>query len=152
VGRLIIALFKNLEKIKKLVEEIQISMEDFCRQECHAFCCRKGYLMLSRKEVELVVGDKENILIAEGRLKEMINGKYSLSFENSLGGCPQLKDNKCMIHSEVGRSNTCKDFPILILRNKIKISNRCPAKKENKFFKFEKEAIALGYEVVEEFF
>lgn len=141
-----------MEKIHKLANEARESISDFCINECHAFCCREGYLMLSRKEVELIVGEKEDSLIEEGKLKEMLNGKYSLEFKNSFGSCPMLKGFKCLIHKDEFRPNTCKDFPIFILGKQIKISNRCPAKSQGKFFKFEKEAIALGYEIVEEFF
>jgi hypothetical protein len=142
-----------LEKIHKLANEARESISDFCINECHAFCCRDGFIKLKPDEVELYCGDQKDLLIKEGSLKEMWNGKYLFEFKNSCKGCPQLsKDFKCKIHSNSGRSNTCKDFPIFILGKQIKISNRCPAKAEGKFFKFEKEAIAEGFEIVDEFF
>lgn len=141
-----------MEKINKLANEARERISDFCIDECHAFCCREGFIKLKPGEVDFYIGDKIKTLINENSLKEIWNGKYILNFKNSLGGCPQLKDNKCMIHSHKERSNTCKDFPIFILGKQIKISNRCPAKKAGKFFKFEKDAIAERYEIVEEFF
>lgn len=143
---------RNLEKIHKLANEARESISDFCIDECHAFCCRDGFIKLKPAEVELYLGNKRNIFINDGSLKEMWGGKYIFNFKNSLGGCPQLKDFECLIHSNPNRSNTCKEFPIFILGKQIKISNRCPAKKAGKFFKFEKEAIKKGYEIVDEFF
>lgn len=134
-----------MEKIETLAEKTRKKISDFCINECCAFCCRKGYLTLSLREMNLIVGDVEAKLISEEKLNEMLNGKYSLCFENSLEGCPQLKDKKCLIHANSLRPKTCKDFPIFILGKKIKISNRCPAKADGKFFKFEHDAMNLGY-------
>jgi len=141
-----------MEKIQELANSVRAKISDYCYTECHAYCCRKGYLMISEEELNLIVGEDKNKFISEGSVSEMINGKFRLDFSNSCGGCPQLKDFKCMIHTEEKRPQTCKDFPIFILGKKIKISNRCPAKKAGKFYFFEKEATDLGYEIVEEFF
>lgn len=141
-----------MEEIKRLANESLTDLSDYCVNECHAYCCRKGYLIISSDEVDLIVNDKKEKLILEGNLRELIDGKFSLSFENSCGGCPSLKDSKCLVHGKERRPKTCKDFPIFILGKKIKISNRCPGKKNNKFFKFIKEAEVLGYEIVEELF
>lgn len=141
-----------MEEIERLANEARESISNFCINECRAFCCRGGFIKLKPEEAELYCGNKKDFLIKTGSLREIWGGKYILDFKNSCGGCPQLKNNKCMIHSNSLRSNTCKDFPIFILGKQIKISNRCPAKNERKFFKFEKEAINLGYEIVDEFF
>jgi Fe-S-cluster containining protein len=141
-----------LEEINKLANEARKSISDFCINECHSFCCREGFIKLKEKEMEIYCENKKELLINEKALRETWGGKYILNLKNSLGGCPQLRDFKCKIHIHPERSNTCKDFPIFIVGKQIKISNRCPAKKEGKFFKFEKEAIALGYEIVDEFF
>jgi hypothetical protein len=39
-----------LEKIHKLSDEARGSISSFCINKCPSFCCRKGYLTLSRKE------------------------------------------------------------------------------------------------------
>lgn len=141
-----------MEKIERLAKKARESISDFCINECHAYCCRKGYLIVPENVANLMSGKNKEKLILEKTLKELIDGKFSINFENSLGGCPSLKDSKCLIHENKERSITCKDFPIFILGKKIKISNRCPAKKLNKFFKFEHEAKKLGYEIVDVLF
>lgn len=141
-----------MNEIQKLAQNARDSLSEFCINECYAFCCKKGYLPINSEEVKLIVGDKKEFLEKEGSLKEMINGKYFLTLNSSLDSCPQLKNNMCLIHNHEKRPDTCKEFPIFLSGKKIKISSRCPAKKENKFFKFEKEAKELGYEVVENLF
>ncbi len=141
-----------MEEIERLANESRKVLGKYCIEECHAYCCRKGYLIVSEIEIDLMAGDRRKLLLDENSIRELLDGKFSLSFENSLSGCPALKDSKCLIHGDKERPKTCKDFPIFILGKKIKISNRCPAKKDNKFFKFIKEAELLGYEIVEELF
>jgi len=84
-------------------------------------------------------------------VQEKMFKKNLLNFHNSCGSCPSLKDMKCLIHENPKRPKTCKDFPIFIIGKEIKISSRCPAKSEGKFFKFEKDAINLGYKIVDIF-
>jgi Fe-S-cluster containining protein len=140
-----------MEPIQKIADEVMKALEDFCINDCKSYCCRKGHLLVSDDELDLITGDKKEKLISENSIHKKMFGKNILDFESSLGGCPQLKDFKCMIHKNQKRPNTCKSFPIFIVGKEIKISNRCPAKKENKFFKFEKEAKLLDYDIVEDF-
>lgn len=131
------------------------SLSEYCIKECKSYCCRKGYLIVSEEELNLIVGDekKKQKLLKEKNIREMLGGKYSINFESCLG-CPglSLKSFKCKIYKNEKRSKTCKEFPIFISGNKIKISGRCPAKRDNKFFKFEKQAKKLGYGIVETLF
>ncbi|MCW8966411.1 MAG: YkgJ family cysteine cluster protein [Candidatus Pacearchaeota archaeon] len=141
-----------MEEIQKIVNGTLRNLSDYCINECKSFCCRKGYLILRREEVDLVIGAKEKELVKNDDLKEMLNGKYSLNLDNCFGGCPQLREDfKCMIHENQKRPDTCKNFPIFVVGKEIKISSRCPAKRENKFFCFVKEAERLGYRIVEKF-
>lgn len=142
-----------MEEIEKLADEIRQGLSDFCINECKAFCCREGHLIVRDEELEIIAGDKKDNLIKEGSVQEKMFGKNLLSFKNSCGSCPalDLKECKCRIHKNPLRPRTCKDFPIFIVGKEIKISSRCPAKNEGKFFKFEKEAEKLGYKIVEEF-
>ncbi len=142
-----------MKKIEKLAKEARESLSDFCINECKAYCCRKGYLIVQDEELNLITKNIREKLLEEGSVKEMWNGKFTLNFGNSIGRCPALDSKfRCKIHGNDKRPLTCKDFPIFILGKKIKISPRCPAKKENKFFKFEKEAKNLGYEIVNDLF
>jgi len=143
-----------LEKIHEIANEMRESLSEYCMNECKSYCCRKGYLIVNKEELDLISNDKKEILVQDDSIKEMLNGKFTLRFENCYGSCPSLnlRNFKCLIYKNELRPETCKLFPIFIIGNKIKISNRCPAKKDNKFFKFEKMAKELGYEIVEDFF
>lgn len=141
-----------MEEVEKIVSEAMKNLSEFCVNECHAYCCRKGYLPLSEEEVTLLCQDKKEELFEKGFLKKEENGKYLLNFDNNFSGCPRLKNFLCSIHNNPLRPKTCKDFPIFILGKEVKISNRCPGKKRNKFFKFEIEIEKLGYKIVDDFF
>jgi Fe-S-cluster containining protein len=139
-----------VEKIDMLANEARESISDFCINECKAFCCRDGFLIVSEEELDLIVGDKKEALLEDGSVEEKMFGKKLLNLK-LCNGCPSLENNMCKIHKDHLRPNTCKDFPIFIVGKEIKISSRCPAKYEGKFFKFEKEAEKLGYKIVDNF-
>ena len=140
-----------MEEIQNLVNKTLENLSGYCINECHSFCCRKGYLILSSDELDLIIGDKKNILFEKGELKELLNGKYSLNLGNFFGSCPMLKNFKCDIHGNKKRPGTCKNFPIFIVGKEIKISSRCPAQKENKFYEFVHNVKKMKYRIVEEF-
>lgn len=115
--------------------------------ECMAYCCKKGFLLLSESQKELVVGKNSKLLESQGSLKRQDNGSFSLNFNNSLGGCPSLSGSKCTIHKDPSRPRTCDTFPIFINEEtkEIRLSPRCFAVKENKLYPFIREASSLGY-------
>ncbi len=130
---------------EKIAKQARKSLGKYCMQECHAYCCRKGYLILD-KELNLVVNGKKDLLLQNNFLKKMENGKYSLFLGNP-EGCPMLKDFGCMIHKKRNRPLACREFPLFLKDNKIILSSRCPAVKENKLFPYVKKLEALGYKV-----
>jgi Fe-S-cluster containining protein len=144
---------KNINDISK---ETMFALSEYCINKCKAYCCRKGYLIVNEEQLNLILNNnekKKQRLINNKDIKEMLNGKFSINF-STCNGCPalSLKTFKCNIYENENRPQTCKDFPIFIVGKKIKISSRCPAKRDNKFFKFEKQAEKLGYEIVEDLY
>lgn len=142
-----------MEKIEELADEVRNGLSYFCINECKAFCCRDGNLIVNNDELDLISGNEhtKKKLISESSIEMKMFGKNLLTFKNSCDGCPALRENKCLIHKNILRPKTCKDFPIFIVGNEIKISSRCPAKSEGKFFEFEKKALGLGYIIVDKF-
>ena len=136
--------------IEELANEARESISEFCMNECNAYCCRKGFLILNEEELKETVGNKKEILEKENNLIKKEDGTFSLNFSNSLGGCPSLRGSKCLIHKSDKRSKTCHRYPIFINeKNKtIRISRRCLAKKENMFYLFEHKAIELGFKLI----
>lgn len=131
----------------RIMEEARHKVGDYCRDECSAYCCRKGYLVLDPEKVDKVTQGKREEMLKDGSLKMLDNGRYSMnmSFHD---GCPSLKDFRCTIHPE--RPKTCADFPIFPRGKLIHLSLRCPAVRNNFFFIYEKKLVALGYEIAKE--
>ncbi|NCN86853.1 hypothetical protein GW932_03390 [archaeon] len=140
----------KLKDAELIADKARESISDFCINECHAFCCRKGYIMVRLHQLnQMTTKEKREILEKEGNIKELFySGKFQVDFTNSLGGCPALKDNKCTIHKNPERPEVCHEFPIFILGDKIKISKKCPANQNNKFYPFIKQFQELGYELI----
>ncbi|MDA3836462.1 MAG: YkgJ family cysteine cluster protein [Nanoarchaeota archaeon] len=138
----------NSIQAEKIADNARNSISNYCMEECSAYCCRKGYLILSKKEMQLLVKDKEIQLTKEEFIRPLIDGKYSVSLGNSSGSCPSLINSKCTLHKDPKRPLVCKEFPIFITENVVRISDRCPAKKVNKFYSHIRELIDLDYEVV----
>ena len=98
---------------EEIANRARNSLGEYCINECKAYCCKKGYLILKAKEVDLVVKGKKSL--------KKVEGGFSLNFNE--GGCPSLKDNKCSVYEN--RPQTCRDFPIFIKGKYVRISPRC---------------------------
>lgn len=116
-------------------------------EECHAYCCRKGFLVMEKKEFKKVAQGQEEVVSALGRVKELPNGKISLYLE---GGCPSLVDNKCSIHTSSLRPKTCGDFPVYLKDNVAFFSPRCTAVKAGKLYPFMRQLEQAGMIVKDE--
>ncbi len=136
-----------MEDINKIADEARNSLSKYCIEECKAYCCRKGYIIITPDEVDLLIGNKKEKLISKWTLKELIDGKFSFNFSNSFGGCTQLKDGKCLIHKNEKRPKVCKEFPIFITGKTIRLSPRCYGIKAGLLYPFIKKFKELGYEI-----
>jgi hypothetical protein len=135
-------------KVKNLANRARKSISKYCYEECNAYCCQKGYLTLTDKELSLVLKDKLVEYCLNGQVTETDLG-YSFFMGKPDHYCPCLVDNKCTIHKSKLRPQCCKDFPIFIdYKNKlIKLSPRCFAVKERKLYGYEAEFIRLGFKL-----
>lgn len=104
------------------------SLWDYCMNECSAYCCRKGYLVITPAEAKLITKNKIKDFEEKGLLKKLKTGKYSLFMGKQETPCPALntKDFTCTIHTKKGRPQVCKDYPVFVSGNKVKLSSRCP--------------------------
>lgn len=141
-------------EIQEIAKEARNSISDYCMHECNGYCCRKGYLLLSEDELNLLAGDKRQELEDKEFIKKQEDNKFSLNFSNHLGSCPQLKDSKCMIHKNSKRPSTCDKFPIFVDEEKkeIRLSPRCFAVKENKLYPYIHQFIELGFKINQDYF
>lgn len=133
-------------QIEKLADEARKSLSEYCINECKAYCCRKGFLVLKSEEVDLVTGNQKESLIKQECLIEMENNQFSLEFNKT--GCPSLRNNKCMIHGNKNRPKTCKEFPIFIEGKKIRLSPRCFGVNAGLLYPYVREFLKLGYKLV----
>jgi Fe-S-cluster containining protein len=139
--------FKEAELI---ADEARRAISDFCINECKAYCCRKGYIMVRENQLkQITTEEKREILEKQGKIKEFpFSGKFQIDFTNNLGGCPALKDNKCTIHENPIRPRVCHEFPIFVFVDYIKISSKCLAYQNNKLYPFIKKFKELDYKIV----
>jgi len=123
-----------LNKAELLAIKARESLSSYCYEECLAFCCRKGFLLLSEKEVKLLKMKTDDLQILP------VDRRYILNLSK---GCPNLINYKCTIHKNKARPKACKEFPLFIKGNTIIISEDCPA--INKLYPFLAEFKRLGF-------
>ena len=135
--------------VEKIAKKARKSISKFCSEECRSYCCRKGYLVLTSSQADLVTQKKKKDYEDKKLLKGIKEGRYSLYIGNKDFPCPSLKDFKCLIHRNRNRPDACKQFPIFVHGNTIKLSSRCPAVIGNLFYPYIKKFIAAGCKIVE---
>lgn len=128
-----------ISKAEKLAISARKSISSYCFNECLAYCCRRGYLLLSKKEVGLLRIDFNNLVIMP------VDKRYIFNLSK---GCPNLKDYKCTIHKNSKRPKVCKEFPLFIFEKTIIITEDCPAVKENMLYPFLAEFKSMGYKLI----
>jgi Fe-S-cluster containining protein len=124
------------------------SIGQFCIEDCKAYCCRKGYLVMKNKQLELILGNAAEDIDLKINFKKLDSNNISLFLGN---GCPcLLPDFKCKIYKKKNRPIACNKFPLILDTEKkiIKMSNRCPAVKLNMMFPFVKKLMGMGYTIV----
>jgi len=126
----------------EIIAEARHSISQFCMEECNAYCCRKGYILMNAKEKKAVMG------ISQASVRQ-IGENFSLYLGDYNAPCPRLKDNKCTIFLHPDRPRICGDFPIMIRDNQIILSPRCLAVKMGKFYPYVTMLIQLGYKLAE---
>lgn len=137
----------NLSVVEQLSLDARKSISNYCFTECNAYCCRKGYLKLSPKEANLLTNNMNQDFKKKEILISINGGRYVLDL--GVQGCPQLKDNKCTIHTNENRPLACKEFPLFICGKKtIRLSRRCPAVTENMLYPYIAQFKSLGYTIL----
>ncbi|MBU0615231.1 MAG: YkgJ family cysteine cluster protein [Nanoarchaeota archaeon] len=135
-------------EIQRLLNKARRSISSYCINECKAYCCRKGYLVLTQKEHDLILKNSHEKVESLKLLKALPNNKFSLYMGNANLPCPSLLDFKCTIHKSKNRPMVCHDFPIFIEDHEIRLSHRCPAVKEDLFYPYMARLKKLGYKII----
>ncbi|MFH1064062.1 MAG: hypothetical protein V1729_03210 [Candidatus Woesearchaeota archaeon] len=133
------------DDVTRILGSARYDIGKFCIEECNAYCCRKGYLVLTPGQVKLTMQGNLAEFMDKGLLKRMSDGKLSLYMGDKDHPCPSLKDNMCLIHKDPGRSDTCKMFPINIQGNKILVSKRCLAANANRLYPYIALLVKKGF-------
>lgn len=137
-----------MQKIEEIADQARNALSKYCIEECKAYCCKKGYIILSQNEMLLLLDSKKERFLKKDLLIHLVDGKFSLLLGNSLGGCPKLKDSKCTIHKNSKRPLTCIEFPIFISEKEIHISKRCFGANQGILYPYTKKIIDLGYKIL----
>lgn len=136
-----------VEKATVIADKARNSISKYCFEDCHAYCCRKGYLVLKPEEVDTVTQNRKDELIQKGILKKL-KDNYSLFMGNYEQPCPSLNEKfQCMIHKNPFRSKVCGDFPLFIEGDLIRVSIRCLAANEGLLYPYVKQLIELGFKL-----
>lgn len=134
---------------EQIANKARKSISSFCYEECHAYCCRKGYLVMSKAQANKVTHRKRGEFEAKEVLKKIGEDDYSLYMGGCDRPCPSLDGFKCTIHKSKLRPLACAQFPVFIEGKAVKLSNRCPAVKMGMFYPYIKKWMALGYKIKE---
>lgn len=96
-------------RVLAIRDEANKILGEHCINQCNALCCKRYSLVLSEKEMNAVVGDKEKALRVAGKLKPRMGGGYLLNID---GGCPALdKNNHCTVYKN--RPSVCRNAPFV---------------------------------------
>ncbi|HZX44598.1 MAG TPA: YkgJ family cysteine cluster protein [Candidatus Nanoarchaeia archaeon] len=133
-------------EIETLAKEARNSIGEFCMEECKSYCCRKGYLSLSKKEAALLSDNRIDEWVKK-RLLHKLGKKYSFFLGSEQFPCPKLKDFKCTVHKDPNRPKACQNYPIFIKGNKIRLSSRCLAVNADKLYPYISQFLKLGYKI-----
>ena len=139
-----------MDKADKIANEGRKSISSYCINDCKSYCCRKGYLVMSKKQLDVVVNNKKEEY--KNEIKELKNGKMSLFLGSSGKPCPSLREDfKCGIHSNPERPKVCGDFPIFLRKESktVLLSPRCLAVKNNLLYPYVKKLQLEGYRVLQ---
>ena len=117
-------------EIETLAKEARNSIGEFCMEECKSYCCRKGYLSLSKKEAALLSDNRIDEWVKK-RLLHKLGKKYF----------------KCTVHKDPNRPKACQNYPIFIKGNKIRLSSRCLAVNADKLYPYISQFLKLGYKI-----
>ncbi|MBN2142879.1 YkgJ family cysteine cluster protein [Candidatus Woesearchaeota archaeon] len=139
----------NDTEARKLADEARDSISEYCFSECKAYCCRKGFLLLSDEEAHLISNSRRAELEAKKVIDKWEDGGFVLRMGFEGQSCPSLLDNKCAIHKHPQRPKGCKEFPLFFWSNDtVFVSKTCPAVRENMLYPYLARLKKMGYKIV----
>ena len=123
-----------------IIRRARNGLGSFCRDECRAYCCRRGFLVLTEKQLPVVLGKSMH------DVKKTKDGKYS---HDQRRGCPSLsRDFTCSIHNSRLRPKVCREFPLFLHGNIVIASEACLGVRAGLLYPYLKRLQMLGYEIV----
>ena len=134
---------------EKIAEEARNAISKYCFEECGAYCCRKGYLVITEIEANVITDNNIPQFIKDGRIKQIRDNKYSFYLGDYNKPCPCLKDLKCTVHKNPNRPLACQQFPVFIKSKTLRLSPRCLAVKNNLLYPYVAELIRDGFKLSE---
>ena len=136
--------------VQEIAQKARKSISSFCIEECKAYCCRKGYLNITHKELKSMITSYEIKHLPSNIVMKNSNS-YTVYLGDALNPCPGLNlDHTCKIHRKNTRPIGCKNFPIFINEEKklLFVSSRCPAIKMGMIFQHTRKIVSIGYKLI----
>jgi Fe-S-cluster containining protein len=131
---------------EKIAENARRSISRFCIEECRSYCCRKGYLVVLKKQLSRLMGGREALYMEV--LKPISGESYSLFLGRPDRPCPSLgTDFRCTIHKSRLRPQACRQFPLFIRGNVVLTSPRCLAVRLGMLYPYLAQLRNLGYRI-----
>ena len=87
------------------------SLSSYCKDECHAACCRRGRIVLDASEAAF--------------FKRKVVRPDALELVDLTSGCEHLRTDRCSIYSD--RPQVCRDFPLFLRHKTLFVSTTCLA-------------------------
>ncbi len=132
-----------MDKADKILGEALQKIGRICAEDCHAFCCRKGFLALT-KEQEAMMRSR----LDANEQESLVRTSQGVSLNLGKTNCPFLSENKCTIHEDPRRPSACAKFPVFREGNTIMLSGRCLAVQTGFFYPYISLLKSSGYRVL----
>ncbi|MBD3318488.1 hypothetical protein GF342_01110 [Candidatus Woesearchaeota archaeon] len=124
-----------MDDAHRIAQAARKSLSLFCSEECRAYCCRRGYLVVPKQQALVLL----SLVKDENRVKHLPD---SVSFKLK-GDCPALVNFSCSVYDL--RPQVCRDFPLFLHGTTVMVSGYCTAVAQGKLYPFIAQILRLGY-------
>lgn len=136
--------------ISNLLSQARNSLGPFCKNTCHAQCCKLGKLLLSsKKQVRIISKGKMKRLYARSQLQDISSRRTDLILAPF--GCPALTPSStCSIFHSSFRPKICDEYPLFLRGKTVFVASSCLALRQGLLQETLQEIQSKGYRVVKQ--
>lgn len=136
--------------ILDILSQARNSLGPFCKETCHAKCCKLGKLLLSsKKQVRIISKGKMKRLYTRHQLQDISPQRTDLILAPF--GCPALTPSStCSIFHSSFRPKICDEYPLFLRGKTVFVASSCVAVQQGLLHEALEEIRSKGYRVVEQ--